>query len=59
MKSFESLIDKLEIYGFKTNVLRDFNYNAGGTPHESHPKHVLNICNLYQYHPVILLILLV
>ena len=31
MKSFKSIIDKLEIYDHVTNVLGDFNCNAGGT----------------------------
>ena len=30
MKSFKSLIDKVEIYGAETNLLRDFNCNASG-----------------------------
>ena len=36
MNSFKSLIDKLEIYGPETNVLGDFNCNAGGNSLESH-----------------------
>ena len=36
MKSFKSLIDKLEIYGLETNVLGNFNCNAGGASVESH-----------------------
>ena len=36
MKSFKSLIDTLEIYGLETNVLGDFNCNAGGTSLESY-----------------------
>ena len=36
MNSFMSLIDKLEIYDLETNVLGDFNCNAGETSLESH-----------------------